>query len=1167
MALDRIKQRISNALNEYGNDNDEEKNESEVVVNFEHINDPIKLYELLSDSRIRTKYENRLTIVLVGMEESCQARVEALHSIEDFFQESKSNISLKLLGEVETEKIDIEDSTEAFDTAMESTMKAASKLTSIVTDIRQALATAAAYPDNKKGKKKLEKALIKAENEIRAMSNTIDEFKAAQEKNQEEYSELQKTLESKNTEYTTLRKTADETKKTNYSLRSELSVATASLKKAEEELSYLRNNPPAKPVKAEPLVIQNDVKVKELEQALETSQKAYQELQVKSDEQKKSLLNQMSTIKDQNEKHIEELKSQYEGQIQALASKQKVKTRIKYVSAGHATPKDSMNEENILNEEEEEVDETDEGIETALEKTDEAVAETILKGDSEDVKETVLEADKSIVTASPETISPEAVDASSPEAANETVDTKEEQLQTDVKKRTSLTEGEAIVIETLQREHIEKENALKAEMARIKEKYKKKVEALKGQLIEAQNNLETKMATLQSKVAEAEVVELTNKLQDIQTQNHELQKRADCLKCEKEKLLQENNQQSMQITELEETNKQLLDDLQTLDEQLLQQSKDLASRSTQWSEHGLPSSSRLALSRERSVIPMEEVIYPNEEESSCQSMTFTSELKLQTLSQTSVQLHGSPLHSPPVIGNIPTEDQLPVFGHTPAAEQLSIDHPIIQDWRKAYKQVMKFKENILESIQSHHNNTIPATLHDIIQGLENQADLELDEEKDLQGQVTQMRFTLSLTLHQLENAIAESLTVPHDPSSSELITTQHSTNHLELQLAALKQKMQQCEERHQAELVDSQDTITNLSIKIESLKSEIVHLRHLLEQSNEGKVGAVFFTRLDADRNEKALQESKVNKHISEEVYESVSSKMEDYVSIPNQQFQAIAQKLKQETQTKKAIATLQLSSFSPEHTNRIINLIKRLQDRRVLSFNQMINQLSTKRLKLAENLQVILSKIEQETGVFLIKPIYPSRPNTSLMHPLRRAPPSHAMRRTTPPSTAKSCTYKSVIESGQNTPHPTLRLINNIKMMAISANQKQHTIEHLIPTEPVATASTQHSRPPMSVENTAKWSVGNSRLSSTTAMPLSFSPVTPKLVELETSRLREPAEALLLKSSLLQPHREISKKTVNSSPLILSQDILKKHSGTLTLPPICIPASHTDERSINIKS
>ena len=69
IALERIQERVSTTLHQY-EDEEEKKNkrsekEKSVEVSFENITDPVELYKLLADARMKSKFEKHLAIVVV----------------------------------------------------------------------------------------------------------------------------------------------------------------------------------------------------------------------------------------------------------------------------------------------------------------------------------------------------------------------------------------------------------------------------------------------------------------------------------------------------------------------------------------------------------------------------------------------------------------------------------------------------------------------------------------------------------------------------------------------------------------------------------------------------------------------------------------------------------------------------------------------------------------------------------------------------------------------------------------------------------------------------------------------------------------------------------------------------------------------------------------------
>ena len=88
--LERIQGRIGYALEDYDShpqlmDHPPEDDD----ISFELLENPEELYELLSDSRTRSKYQQSVMVYIVGYEEKCENREQLLQSLQDFFQETQ----------------------------------------------------------------------------------------------------------------------------------------------------------------------------------------------------------------------------------------------------------------------------------------------------------------------------------------------------------------------------------------------------------------------------------------------------------------------------------------------------------------------------------------------------------------------------------------------------------------------------------------------------------------------------------------------------------------------------------------------------------------------------------------------------------------------------------------------------------------------------------------------------------------------------------------------------------------------------------------------------------------------------------------------------------------------------------------------------------------------
>ena len=84
------------------------------------------------------------------------------------------------------------------------------------------------------------------------------------------------------------------------------------------------------------------------------------------------------------------------------------------------------------------------------------------------------------------------------------------------------------------------------------------------------------------------------------------------------------------------------------------------------------------------------------------------------------------------------------------AVQVGFDHPVVMEWSKAYETVIKFKENLVDLL-SQAPGQLPAMADDL-RTLELHS---LDRSSDVQGQITEMRFSLALMLHQIEQTLQD----------------------------------------------------------------------------------------------------------------------------------------------------------------------------------------------------------------------------------------------------------------------------------------------------------------------------------------------------------------------------------------------------------------------------
>ena len=330
IALEKIQDRVSYTLNEYEgpkfktpSEMDATSTSTKAEVNLEVVEDPAYLYELLGDSFMKSKYQQRLTIFIVGYEEKCENREKILTSLQDFFLETEAGGTQNLLDQVEREEINLDDATSGLESALNTAESAAQKLLAIKQEMGKLIAIVAAYPDTKKGRKKMEKALLKAQEEVESLSSTLETVQSELELTKEQTSQLQQHVEVKTQECSKLRKEADKVKL----LQVGKEKLTNDLKAAQSEIELLKkeleDTKTLVPTNSEMLVKTTTIamdrkKIQELESELVQQKEAYQSLLTDKDNLEAEHKLEVEAINDDFEADMEEMRASYEEQLKSL---------------------------------------------------------------------------------------------------------------------------------------------------------------------------------------------------------------------------------------------------------------------------------------------------------------------------------------------------------------------------------------------------------------------------------------------------------------------------------------------------------------------------------------------------------------------------------------------------------------------------------------------------------------------------------------------------------------------------------------------------------------------------------------------------------------------------------------------------------------------------------
>ncbi len=209
LALLKIQQRVNCTLNDYEDPNFKLQCEINAEANIEGIEDPAYLYELLRDSQQRSKYLQRLSALIYGFEEKCEDREQLLSSLYDFFLASQAVNPQKLFDQVEENEFDFNGATSGLQSAMDTAHEAAKRLLAIKQEMSKLVAISAAFPDTKKGRKKMENALLKAQDEVNNLSTGLTKVQAELKDSTGQIKQLQQQIEVRNQECVKLRSDAN----------------------------------------------------------------------------------------------------------------------------------------------------------------------------------------------------------------------------------------------------------------------------------------------------------------------------------------------------------------------------------------------------------------------------------------------------------------------------------------------------------------------------------------------------------------------------------------------------------------------------------------------------------------------------------------------------------------------------------------------------------------------------------------------------------------------------------------------------------------------------------------------------------------------------------------------------------------------------------------------
>lgn len=1004
-SLHKIQERITLALDDYemsrrsmSSSAAATKTEAELIT----IDDPQLLYEVLTDARKRQSYRKASTLVIVDYEDRCEERAQILQQVEDFFTESKAGTASKMLDEMQSEQASLENGTAEIEDALDVARNASEKLSAIQTEMVRLLSIYAQFPDTKKGRKKLEKALMKAQEDVQQLTDSLTTSAQELKQLEEVRKELKKTVEAKNTELSRLKKESEKFKqlaRTNESLQRDLDDTKATLQKTRGDMESLKRmkmppKPPLEPTVDEGKLKELEATVTALRQEVEEKRSACQELQIQLDGIEECHTLQMSTVKQSYETEIREMRETFQEQMKSLVdidideeaddgtfSPPMSDDGGSPVVSQPASPSHSTTE--VVQALTEEVNDDDSPKASGLEQSDAPVE---MEGGGSD----------------PPSPPPATAVKTAPTSAHSSYVSVHSHASGLTVNALTIRHMETYTkeqIDKVKKESSEKEKKLRDEMNDLRSRSKKAVAALRAQLMDTQNKHAMEMETVRRSQVESE--EAMEKLKDVcRKLEEEVQSKVE-EHSEMDQQLQETLQQLEDAREAMSTLQQLVV-MQEADPALVAAKvKELVSRSIQWSTpsasspvthlDGCPHGSTMM---EGEPLHQGHSLFPSARRSySPLSPTTTPPLTSMTTTSPPI-ISMTPVHAMPHIAHGPislSDSSFQQFilqespegerkgyspqtirhhqgqlGPAPVMMQLSRDHPVVQEWIKAYNSVLQFKDHLADIVTEHFSR-------DLVSALEEVDPVEMQPGSEVQGQITQMRCSLALLLLQMEQVLQSALSqaasvVPqeHDAGSS----TAEQNAQLQMTVQNLEEEMAVKDKTHKLEIQQSQEAISQLESTVTSLQKEVMVLRRKArEQSGGADEEIIMFTRLDSERNshnlKKALQRGGITLPEVEELQQSMSK----YVNLQGQRLSQLVKGVQQQQ-----VHQRMLASLGDGKDNEKLQALKvranSLHGERRARWSLEMDKMSLQREKLARSLTERLEGVEAATGVFLIKPV-----------------------------------------------------------------------------------------------------------------------------------------------------------------------------------------------------
>ncbi|XP_053387320.1 uncharacterized protein LOC123542904 [Mercenaria mercenaria] len=199
---------------------------------------------------------------------------------------------------------------------------------------------------------------------------------------------------------------------------------------------------------------------------------------------------------------------------------------------------------------------------------------------------------------------------------------------------------------------------------------------------------------------------------------------------------------------------------------------------------------------------------------------------------------------------------------------------------------------------------------------------------------------------------------------------------LQNQMSEDSKKYEEQQKHNVVVMMEMQDTINQLQRELSALGKQT---RRPMSESvsaagAQNADSAIMFTRLDSERNAKIMKKAVNERKLDPNRYKEAMVQMDEYVNLPAQRLAHLVRKYVHHCRMKEIEENVQKSQSLNENVFELFDKMEALQNQRAKRWADRMDEMGIERYRLANMLMETLDSIEQESGLFLIKPMYSYR-------------------------------------------------------------------------------------------------------------------------------------------------------------------------------------------------